>query len=210
MTLNEKYWQIRKQELPIIFGKKLKPLTLGHRYLLRQIDSNFLKIDKELPTVEDLIIATVICSNDYKTAKSLISDEIAYCSYVRKWLASFKVVHGLYKIIGLAKEIDLSQKIIDFVKYLYPNDLIPTFKYYQDSVKEITIPEELFVKVFLQKHLHYSDEEIFEKLWYECIWEVIVVNSMEGACELIDDDEFDEMLNKGKELINRIKDVKWQ
>jgi len=203
----KKYWAIWTKDPPVILGRRLKRLTLGHRYLLRIIKSPFLIYDGWI-SLTDLLFAVIICSYDYNEACLLIKDEKRFKKTLKRWYRLYSLFRFIYKLLGVS-EPSIEERVKTFYDYLN-SDNKPFYKFEEEETKSIECPEELFVKVYLQKHLGYSENEVMNKTWDECIWEVVLLQSMEGNLEMLDENDFNETLKKGQELIKKLKqDGRW-
>ncbi len=200
----KQFWRKRYIQTPVIYGRRLKPLTLGHRFLLRQVESPFLE-PNSYPTELDLFILVFICSQDYETSLSYLTDERKLLKEVQSWLLKYNIIRYLYKQFTRDyKEISIEDRLKIAYSYLY-QDNIPLIKVEEDNKKKIECPEELYIKVMLQRYLGYSEKELMNKLWSDCIWEVSVILAMEGVIEIMDEEYFDQIRQKGEDLINRLR-----
>lgn len=64
---------------PLIFGLRMRPLTLGHQFLLLSLQSPLLDVDQPM-TEGDFLSAIFICSQDWRAAER---------SLTRRWLPWF-------------------------------------------------------------------------------------------------------------------------
>lgn len=68
---------------PKILHLQMRPLTLGHVYLLHCVESPFVLLNKELGE-QDLFLAALICSDDWRKGKGNI-DARFFPSFLRLW-----------------------------------------------------------------------------------------------------------------------------
>ena len=124
-----------------IMGFNLKPMTLGHVFLLRQFDCVLL--DNQEPTLGELLLSCFICSDTWKNSASNIT----------KWWVPI-----IFKLVGWkCRRLNLSDEIDSFFVYLKDSFAMPTFNRDSKSMpKELGAPFEYVLLVTLMTQLGMS------------------------------------------------------
>lgn len=179
-----------------ILGVTLRPYSLGHKIVLGRINSPF-EVGG-IPGVSDIVLAVLICSNDYDGAVELLNqpDLAEQCN---KWAMQLQI-HGSWprrKIV----EIDWPDKRRMFERYIAEHSREPVISFeeskFSDSAQ--TCPSTQLVKVELMRELGLSEHEVLNRCWSLCRWDYITLRVLAGTVRLVDKEAEAELIRRAKE-----------
>lgn len=159
--------------LPVrVIGTRLKPFSLGHYMLLERSGCAF--VCGGIPTIGDLLLGIVVCSSTYEEALEKLDSHKAK---LQSTLLGWRV-----RLSG----VSLFDSIVCFRNYITEGMNPPSFwEKENDSRKIIDVPLPLLVKVYLQKHLGYSDSEAMNKPFGAALHEYGISLNLDGIRELV-------------------------
>jgi hypothetical protein len=155
----------------VLLGQKLKPLTIGHLFLLERFEC--------LPCLErdQLILAVIICSHDHDEVLPLLED--------RWW--SWKMRLWRWSL----GKFDWMEKFELWDKYLRDSTASPcaVSKGEKDALANSKTPFLQHLKVTLQSKLGYSPAEALAAPFATALWDYYVLHEIEGSVEIADREE---------------------
>lgn len=178
-----------------VLGVTLRPFSLGHKMVLGRINSPF-EIGG-LPKISDIVLAVLICSNDYAGAVELLDrpDLERVCT---DWAIAlqFRGRWPFRKIVP----VEWGAKIKLFNQYLEHHSRQPVISFdgnkYSNTAENCPTPQ--LVKVELMSKLGLTETETLNRCWSLCMWDYYTLRVMAGAANFVDKDAEAELLAKAR------------
>lgn len=165
-------------EPPRILGVKLRPLSAGHKLLLRR----FVPIEC---TPGSLALSVVICSQTYEEALADITGNLP--SLLDRFC--FRITHGPWWKLWVRTHVDWASQWVQFCDYVESSNSCPGFQVLSSKeVEPSSVPEIQAVKVSLMRHLHITEDEFLDRPWLLSMWDYTVLNEQLGVVRLLPDD----------------------
>lgn len=161
----------------VLLGQKLKPLTIGHLFLLERFEC--------LPCTErdQLILAVIICSHDHDEVLPLLED--------RWW--NWKMRFWRWSL----GKFDWMEKFELWDQYHTRSMETPCAipKHDSKGLADSATPFLQHLKVTLQSKLGYSPAEALNAPFSQAVWDYFVYHEIEGNVDVQDRDKRKEMAN---------------
>lgn len=188
-----------------ILGVKLRPFSLGHVILLHRINSPFV-VESKTINFDDIALAVLICSEDYKTGNSLLVDT-SLPKILRKWADSLTGMNRWSVRIGWnsAKVIEFNQVATEFYSYVREHSKIPNYDFNPSDFRQLDCPEVQLVKVTLMKEMVFNEAELLDRGWGLCLWDYVTIRAIDGKVKMISDESRNEALNIANRLLAKIQ-----
>ena len=183
-------------EPPIVLGVQLRPLSAGHKLLLRR----FVPIER---TPGSLALAVMICSQDYKSALAdMSSPELS--ETVSRFC--FALTHESWRKLWRRRAVDYEAEWDKFCEYVETANKCPGFKAVSDKEPEPShCPEVLAVKVSLMRHLGITEAEFLDRPWIVSLWDYTAINEQLGAVKFLPEnyeEKYAEAQKAGEDFFN--------
>jgi hypothetical protein len=124
----ENYTKALIPEPYVVLGVELKPLCLGHIFLMQRFGCGFSSEDPDtMGGIDDLILGVTICSRTYEEFLEFINDGEEFKAWTNKWGKSIRKQ-------AKQKGFDLFSKFSLFKEYLKSGVIIP--KYWELEMSE--------------------------------------------------------------------------
>jgi hypothetical protein len=153
----------------------LRPLSIGHRFLLHRIQSPFLDPEKE-PTEEDLLRAVLLCADTFEIGEKIDCDRFLR---FKVWLWKKRL-----------KCVDLEVELVRFKNYLIMGSLGPRIKPSENG-RALGSPWLLRLKNFVQFKLKKSESEAWNYPYGRAQFEWATHWEEEGGLKIYNQDELD-------------------
>lgn len=168
----------------VCLGIPLRPFCLAHLFSLYETNSVFLRNAK--PTLYDLMVACLICSQDFKGTEEIWNDPDLERD-LKYW--EKKLRGGFFKRIQ-GKPFDFSADISAFKEYLLQGNKFPLVKFeLTGNARETIAPASLFTLVSLLSNLHLDFESAMNLPLPLARWLVAGYGEQEGKVSIVDGDE---------------------
>lgn len=179
-----------------ILGVTLRPYSLGHKMVLGRINSPF-EIGG-IAGVSDIVLAVLICSNDYSGAVELL-DRADLAEQCHKWAMRLQV-QGRWPRRKLV-EIDWIEKRKMFNDYIAAHSKEPVISFDESKFSEgaQTCPTLQLVKVDLMHKLGLSETEALNRSWSLCLWDYYTLRVLSGSVRMVDREAEGELIRRAKE-----------
>src|SRR5689334_18492383 len=96
-----------------VLGLRLQPYAIGHEIILRQNESHALDGSLDDVTLQELLLAVLVCSQEFHAAQKLLRR-----GTVLKWL-------GLIWRLVLPRDVDLVEELVVFRAYVREHTWAP-------------------------------------------------------------------------------------
>lgn len=188
----ENYTKALIPEPYIILGVPLRPLCLGHIFLMQRFGCKFSSEDPDtMGGIDDLILGISICSRTYEGFLEFIDNEKEFKSWTKKWGKAIK------QQIKKEKHYDLFFKFSLFKEYLKHGIIIP--KYWELETGEKTEESGTHwthsVLNVLTSELGYSQSEALNVPVARALQDYFRYLEKNGAITLMTDDELEMVEN---------------
>jgi hypothetical protein len=179
----------------IILGIELKPLCLGHIFLMKRFECGFASEDPNYTGgIDDLLLGLSICSRTYEEFIEFIRDIDKFQEWSREWGLAIK------KQIKKEKPFDLFSRFQLFKDYLKAGIIIP--KYWEnensDDDRETGTHWTQTVLHVLMSDIGYSQSEALNIPVSRALHEYFRYLEKNGAVTLMTDDDL-EIIDKAEE-----------
>ena len=178
-----------------ILGVRLQPLTIGHIILLHRFQSPFfVDFDKGI-SIDDLAFGILVCSNTYKEALRIITDEDLLLKSLYKlgrkqvkWYRPFKSI----------VDKNFPAKIQMFMEYIKDNSKTPAFQVAETKTAndDNPLPTLHIIRTSLMRYLNYTAETVMDVPFVLAQYEYLTVMQMENPQIKILPDGFIESIEK--------------
>lgn len=139
MNHNAAFFNTAADNPPRILNLRLRPLQLGHLYLLHCVESPFVMDVERLPSLEDFMLAVFICSADFlDSEKNIKSFWLSF--FFKAWLWTIR-------------RRDLAAHFVRFNEYLETGEMMPKQKH-ELGVEDLESPGVWRLLAFLMSSLH--------------------------------------------------------
>ena len=177
----------------VCLGIPLRPFCLAHQFSLYEANSAFLR--NAVPTLKDLMIACLICSQDHKGTSDIWNDPDLEKD-LKFW--EKKLRGGFFNRL---KPFDFSADVLKFKEYLIAGNRFPVVKFeVSANAKESIAPPHLFTLTALLSRLHLTLDESMNIHLPLARWLVAGYGEQEGQLSIVDSVEF----KADKEEANKI------
>ena len=191
MSIPAEYLAACYPEPVTILGVNLRPFALGHLQLLRWLGNAYVTADRK-PLSEDLAMAVFVCSIRYNEAlTALYSGKIDVVTHGR-WrnkTRSMPLDAAFVRWLQSLGEIDFAAKSKEFWAYLRAGTKVPTVsaKTGSDAPAGEPTPDLLDIRVTLMRHLHLTEDQVMDRPYTLCLWEVYAIGAAEGSLRFVDE-----------------------
>lgn len=174
----------------VLLGQRLKPLTIGHLFLLERFEC--LPVNDH----EQLVLAVIICSHNHDEVMPVLED--------RWWNWRMRIWRWR---LG---NFDWQEKYRLWNEYLEEGMATPcaVSKSDNDGLKNSATPFLQHLKTTLQAKLNYSPSEALAAPYSQAAWDYYTYHELEGTVEIADREKRKEMaewVNENHDAL--IKDV---
>jgi hypothetical protein len=184
----------------VLLGRQLKPLTLGHIFLLERLEC--------LPVrdTEQLVLAVLICSHDHDEVLPMFED--------RWWNWRLKIWRWRLGKFDWQEKFDL------WDAYFTQGMATPCAinKRDSDSLSDSATPFLQHLKVTLQSKLNYTPTEVLNAPFSQAVWDYYTFHEIEGSVDIADSkkrremadwitDNHEEVLKQAMEQSAKVKET---
>jgi hypothetical protein len=167
----KEYHETAIPEPVAVLGIRLRPFSIGHALLLRRFEA-------EGADVESLLFGVLVCARDYNGALDLLLSPRRLA--LECWKLGLRVRFSgtsLFEAINMFRQ--------------YVKNGSDHVEFYDDGKerRRIAAPPVAIVKVFLQRELGLSENDALNMPLGKGISEMLIARAMAGDCELIDEQE---------------------
>jgi hypothetical protein len=171
----------------VILGVELKPLCLGHIFLMKRFECGFADEDPAATGgIEDLFLGIAICSRKYEDFLEFIKDPVELKRWTKQWRKEI-----LRQIKKSQNGYDLFTRIALFKKYLKDGIKVP--KYWEQSEDDGISGTHWTHSVLnvMTSELGYSQEEAMNVPVTRALHDYFRFLERSGAITLMTDDELE-------------------
>jgi hypothetical protein len=166
-----------------VFGKRLKPFTLGHALILSQIGAKWFDKDQEIPEYADVLEGVLICSLSHDRAAEVVRRPLsiktacwARCMLLR---ATFRPIWAF-------------GQLRTFLRYLAAHSSSPRVASKTRNTSPGMIgPPMLALKVAAQTELGKSESEVLASSPGNLTWELMSASAIHGGVRWITEDDLE-------------------
>jgi len=189
-----------------ILGLRLLPFSLGHRILLKRINSGFLSDGKI--TFNDLVSSVFICAHSWKENIDALHNHQLTDEFMHRWQRALFGQTGWKYYLGLRQPVipDLEEKAKAFNEYLQDGESHPGYRF--EPGGELDCPIEQIVKVTLLSQTSLTEAELMDRSWSLCLWDYLTLKAIAGEIDFADETEIDELIKVGIEFQKRNEEAK--
>lgn len=188
-----------------ILGVKLRPLSLGHIVLLNRVECSLLS--GEQIRYDDIAVALLICSRNFASGVAALDDPETP-KMLGEWAQRITSTRPIDRILRRKpKPINMADAVAQFGKYIQDGSWHPNAVGTSDRRgEEIPLPSEQIVRVILMRELGFSEHELMDRSWSQCLTDVYTVRALDGVIKVMPDtDEISEFIEEAQQAINRVK-----
>lgn len=150
MNHNAAFFNTAAENPPRVLRLRLRPLTLGHIYVLNCVESPFVSEHGEI-TEADFFIAVFVCSQKWQDAERALNS---------RWLGSFVRVWKFF-----TRKKSMVRQLTRFQAYLSEGLRAPKFKNKLDA-EELESPWFWRLMAFLLSEMHLSESDSMDcRVW---------------------------------------------
>jgi len=199
------YYSAVLPETRTVLGMRLRPLSLGHLVLLKRIGSPF--ANGEIPTLESLATAVMICASTFREALDYFDDP-KLSSVMFRWHERITGNDRWLVRLGLrrVKTVDFIAEAAAFFAYLQEHQTMPKYASSDSDFRPIGYAFEQMIKVRLMRDLHFSEAELFDRSWLLCLWDYAALLDMENAIHIVGEKE-SQHIKETFEHVDRIEQL---
>ena len=195
MNLYAEYLAAAFPEPRRLLGVDLRPFALGHLLILRWLGNAF--VTALVPRIDDLVTGVWACSLSYREAVQALRRGRIDLVVHGRWRSKRREValEDAFRIwrdeLG---QFDVAEKVDAFSEYIRSGCNVPMVAARQTHSAADSgsgPPDVQSIKVALMSKLHLSEDDVMDRPWSMCLWDVYTLAAQEGLLTFMDRDEVD-------------------